>query len=154
MGSVNVYRARIFLIGQDRAGKTSLKKSLLGLPFNPNEQSTVGIEVDPSKCEIEVAHIKNWHITDEKCGLSKCSDVLLRMVGEELVRPYMYEEMEDGSDTSDEEETLEKDMYLEPEGENNVILNQVCAEWIIWHDKSLKVSVQENSQCSSVNTWF
>ena len=36
------------LIGQDRAGKTSLKKSLKGICFDPEEDSTVGIEVDPS----------------------------------------------------------------------------------------------------------
>ena len=36
------------LIGQDRAGKTSLKKSLKGICFDPEEESTVGIEVDPS----------------------------------------------------------------------------------------------------------
>ena len=57
-GYVKVYRGRIILIGQDRAGKTSLKKSLLGLPFDPKEQSTEGIEVDPSRCEIDVDHIK------------------------------------------------------------------------------------------------
>ena len=33
-GFVNVYRGRIVLVGQDRAGKTSLKKTLLGLPFD------------------------------------------------------------------------------------------------------------------------
>ena len=36
------------LIGQDRAGKTSLKKSLKGICFDPEEDSTVGIDVDPS----------------------------------------------------------------------------------------------------------
>ena len=36
------------LIGQDQAGKTSLKKSLKGICFNPKEDSTVGIDVDPS----------------------------------------------------------------------------------------------------------
>ena len=36
------------LIGQHRAGKTSLKKSLRGMRFNPEEDSTVGIDVDPS----------------------------------------------------------------------------------------------------------
>ena len=36
------------IIGQDRTGKTSLKKSLKGETFNPNEKSTVGIETDPS----------------------------------------------------------------------------------------------------------
>ena len=36
------------LIGQERSGKTSLQKSLKGKPFNPDEGSTVGINVDPS----------------------------------------------------------------------------------------------------------
>ena len=36
------------LIGQHRAGKTSLKKSLRGICFDPEEGSTVGIDVDPS----------------------------------------------------------------------------------------------------------
>ena len=45
-GKVKVYRGRIMLLGQDRAGKTSLRKSLLGLPFDPEQESTVGVEVD------------------------------------------------------------------------------------------------------------
>ena len=36
------------LIGQHRAGKTSLMKSLKGICYNPQEDNTVGIEVDPS----------------------------------------------------------------------------------------------------------
>ena len=60
-GYITVYRSRILLIGQDRAGKTSLKKSFLDLPFDPEEQSTEGIEVDPSKCEIDVHQAaRNW----------------------------------------------------------------------------------------------
>ena len=35
------------IIGQDRTGKTSLKKSLKGEKFNPKEQSTEGIETGP-----------------------------------------------------------------------------------------------------------
>ena len=58
-GFVNVYRGRIILVGQDRAGKTSLKKTLLGLPFDYRERSTDGIEIEPSKFEIEVEQIKN-----------------------------------------------------------------------------------------------
>ena len=34
------------LVGQDRSGKTSLKKSLKGICFNPDEESTVGIDLD------------------------------------------------------------------------------------------------------------
>ncbi|XP_067049423.1 uncharacterized protein [Acropora muricata] len=47
-GRTRVRRIPIMLIGRDRSGKTSLKKSLQGLKFNPSEDSTVGIDVDPS----------------------------------------------------------------------------------------------------------
>ena len=40
------------LIGQDWLGKTSLKKSLRGEPFDQNEESTVGIDVDPSLFQV------------------------------------------------------------------------------------------------------
>ena len=75
-----MYRARIMLIGQDRAGKTSLKKSFLGLPFDPYEQSTDGIEVDPSKFEIDVDQVKNWERTDEKLSVSQFANDLAKMV--------------------------------------------------------------------------
>ena len=65
-GEVQVYRGRLMFIGQDRAGKTSLKKSLLGIPFDPQEDSTVGIEVDPSKFEVDVDHVMNWQPTEQK----------------------------------------------------------------------------------------
>ena len=40
------------LIGQERSGKTSLKRSLKGQVFNPDEDSTVGIDVDPSHFKV------------------------------------------------------------------------------------------------------
>ena len=43
-----IKRVPIMLIGQDRSGKTSLAKSLKGERFNPEEDSTVGIHIDPS----------------------------------------------------------------------------------------------------------
>ena len=39
-------RISLLLIGQDRVGKTSLKKSLLGEAIDENEASTVGIDSD------------------------------------------------------------------------------------------------------------
>ena len=51
-GTTTVKRVPIMLIGQDRAGKTSLKKSLRGICFDPEEVSTVGIAVDPSYFEV------------------------------------------------------------------------------------------------------
>ena len=41
-------RVPVMIIGQERTGKTSLKRSLKGQLFNPNERSTKGIETDPS----------------------------------------------------------------------------------------------------------
>jgi len=73
------------LIGQDRAGKTSLKNSFLGLPCDPNEQSTDGIEVDPSKFEVDVDVVKNWQRTDEKQGISQFAVDLARMVAGKLM---------------------------------------------------------------------
>ena len=86
-GYVTVYRGRILLIGQDRAGKTSLKKSLLGLPFDSEEQSTEGIEVDPSKCEIEVDQaVRNWRfIGENKPGLLELSKDVAKIVAEKLL---------------------------------------------------------------------
>jgi len=45
-GKASVKRVPLMLIGQDRSGKTSLKKSLRGIIFDPDEDSTVGIDVD------------------------------------------------------------------------------------------------------------
>ena len=47
-GKVRVKRLPIMVIGQDRSGKTSLKNSMMGQPFNPNEDSTLGIDVGRS----------------------------------------------------------------------------------------------------------
>ena len=40
------------LIGQGGAGKTSTMKSLKGICFDPNEDSTIGIDVDPSHFKV------------------------------------------------------------------------------------------------------
>ena len=45
-------RVPVMLIGREQSGKTSLKKSLRGELFDPNEMSTVGIDVDPSYFEL------------------------------------------------------------------------------------------------------
>ena len=81
-GYVSVYRGRIFLIGQDRAGKTSLKKSLLGMPFDPKEESTEGI--DPSKCDINVNRVQNWHFDSKTTILSEVSAQISRSLAVEL----------------------------------------------------------------------
>ena len=84
-GAVNVYRGRVLLIGQDRAGKTSLKKSLIGLPFNSKEKSTDGIEVDPSKFQLNVGEVRNWKPIDErKQGFLGCSRDVAQVMVEKM----------------------------------------------------------------------
>ncbi|CAH3166443.1 unnamed protein product [Pocillopora meandrina] len=48
-GQACVKRVPLMIVGQDRSGKTSVKKSLKGICFNPDEDSTLGIEVDRLK---------------------------------------------------------------------------------------------------------
>ena len=86
-GKVKVYRGRIMLLGQDRAGKTSLKKSLLGMPFNPREESAVGVEVDPSKCQLDVDQIKNWEpIKDKKLEVSEFAEDIAMFIAKDLAK--------------------------------------------------------------------
>ena len=79
-----MYRGRIMFVGQDRAGKTSLKKSFEDLPFNPTQPSTDGIDVDRLKFEYEGGKVKNWRLTDETFGISQHLDVLTKEVAREL----------------------------------------------------------------------
>ena len=95
-GAVNVYRGRVLLIGQDRAGKTSLKKSLIGLPFNRKEKSTDGIEVDPSKFQLDVDEVKNWQPIDErKQGFLGCSEDVAQVVVEKMYRETIVQNDDD-----------------------------------------------------------
>ena len=66
---VKVYRGRVMLLGQDRAGKTSLRRSLLGLPFDPKEESTVGVEFD---------EVENWMSIGRKKGEDRIERFILR----------------------------------------------------------------------------
>ena len=96
---MNVYRGRIILVGQDRAGKTSLKKSLLGLSFDFKEQSTDGIEIEPSKFEIEVKQIKNWTpCCANRSSLSECLEYttdIAKLLATERYHAIVRDEKED-----------------------------------------------------------
>lgn len=79
-----MYRGRVMLIGQNRAGKTSLKKSLLGMTFDPGEPSTEGIEVDPSRFELDVDRVMNWQLVKNEKFTSEFADDIARLVVGEL----------------------------------------------------------------------
>ena len=80
------------LIGQNRAGKTSLKKSLLGMNFNPGEPSTDGIEVDPSRFDMDVERVVNWQLVKNEPFTSEFADDIARLVVGELTRKEPKEE--------------------------------------------------------------
>lgn len=111
-GYVNVYRGRIFIIGPDRAGKTSLKKSLLGLPFDPTEESTVGI--DPSTCEIDVDRVQNWHSKSEN---STFFPEVSRYLAKEGYLSFFRRAEED----------IEVDEEMFSDDGSDDVLNQVCS---------------------------
>ena len=72
-GKTFTKRVPIMLIGQDRTGKTSLKKSLKGENFNAKEPSTVGIDTDPNYFHISC---EAWR-TGEKTNVTEpISEVL------------------------------------------------------------------------------
>ena len=93
-GEVKVYRGRIMFVGQDRAGKTSLNNSFQGLPFNPTQCSTDGIDVDCLEFEYEGDQVKNWRVTDKPFGISQHLDVLARKAASQLKKEEEEEEEE------------------------------------------------------------
>ena len=121
---MNVYRGRILIVGQDRAGKTSLKKSLLGLPFNPQEQSTEGIEVDPSICEIEVEQVKNWNSTSEsEASLAEYSGDISRMLAEKQYH-WIVSEVKEHSEVMSELQLTGEELTVDVDT-NSYLMNQV-----------------------------
>ena len=135
-GAVNVYRGRVLLIGQDRAGKTSLKKSLIGLPFNPKEKSTDGIEVDPSKFQLDVGEVRNWQPIDErKQGLLGCSKDVAQVVAERMYayipvnREWVLEELSGEAILQSDDNKNGKQVVTDGEKEEVSLVNQVCLCW-------------------------
>ena len=133
-GAVNVYRGRVLLIGQDRAGKTSLKKSLIGLPFNSKEKSTDGIEVDPSKFQLHIGEVRNWQPIDErKQGLLGCSKDVAQVVAERMYIPVNHdggwEELRIEAILQSDYNKNRKQVDTDGEKEEVSPVNQVCFCW-------------------------
>ena len=90
------------LIGQDRTGKTSLKKSLKGEKFNAKEPSTVGIDTDPNYFHISS---EAWR-TGEK---SNVTEPLSEVLFERPVAKYICGELKNIS-----EPTSPSQPFMEP----------------------------------------
>ena len=134
-GAVNVYRGRVLLIGQDRAGKTSLKKSLIGLPFNSKEQSTDGIEVDPSKFRLDFDEVRNWQPIDaRKQGLLGCSKDVAQVVVEKIHdisvnRDLVQEEERGDVILQNDDNKSRKQVGTDAENEEVSLVNQISLSW-------------------------
>ena len=126
------------LIGQDRAGKTSLKKSLIGLPFNRKEKSTDGIEVDPSKFRLDVDEVRNWEPFDErKQGFLGCSKdvaqvVVKKMYDISVSRDSVQEEKRGEEIVQNDYNKNRKQVGADAEDEEVSLVNQVCLLSLKW----------------------
>ena len=124
------------LIGQDRAGKTSLKKSLIGLPFDPKENSTEGIEVDPSIFQVDAHEVKNWQPIDKsEQELWGCSKDVAQMVVEKLCISASHfcvqeEEKHDSDQLANENYKIGKEAGdTDGEKRDDSFLKQVCLQF-------------------------
>ena len=57
-------RAKLMVVGQGRAGKSSTIDSLRGRKFEPRKESTVGAQVD-DECVVDRRAVQNWEDVDE-----------------------------------------------------------------------------------------
>ena len=89
---MKVCRARLFIIGPDRAGKTSLKKSLIGLPFNPEEPSTEVLEINSSKLEVGVEQEVKWKAINDDSEVEQVRPEDMRIA--RLVAEHMTQKKE------------------------------------------------------------
>ena len=72
-GEVCDRRVPVMIIGQDGSGKTSLRKCLVGQTFDPNEKSTVTVEVQP--VQITPTEWKARETEGNACdfGMARCA---------------------------------------------------------------------------------
>ena len=86
-----------------------MKKSLIGLPFNPKENSTTGIEVDPSLFQVDVDEAQNWKPIDgSKQGLLGCSKAVAEVVVEKLFIPVQSNRAQE-----EKKETHANDLHID-----------------------------------------
>ena len=91
------------LIGQERTGKTSLKNSLKGERFDPEETSTIGIECDPFYLEVSTGIWKNRKVKEkvqfEHLAAAKVTSAYLKKQRENLARLWPKLDSESESDS-------------------------------------------------------
>ena len=112
-----------------------MKKSLIGLPFKRKEKSTDGIEVDPSKFQLDVDEVRNWQPIDErKQGLLGCLKDVAQMVVEKMNdtsvnRDWVQEEERGDAILQNDYNKNRKQVGADAEEEEVTLVNQVCLCW-------------------------
>ena len=112
-----------------------MKKSLIGLPFNPKEKSTDGIEVDRSKFQLDVDEVRNWQpIDDRKQGLLGCSKDVAQVVVEKIYdisasRDWRKLEERGEAILQSDDNKNRRQVGTDAEKEEASLVNQVCLCW-------------------------
>ena len=106
-GKAFIKRVPVIIIGQDRTGKTSLKKSLKGEKFNPKEQSTEGIETDPEYFKVSREIWRTGHNDEE-------SEPFSGACFEHHVARSVFGALKDVKKVHAKEETSQKQLLKEP----------------------------------------
>ena len=94
------------LIGQDRSGKTSLKNSFMGKPFNSDEDSTVGIDVDPSHFKVST---EVWKVGERNQETNSGTSISYEHQAARLTVQNLFKE-ESMSNEGDPDDSTERDV--------------------------------------------
>ena len=116
-GKICDRRVPVMIVGQDRSGKTSLKKSLKGELFDPDEDSTMGIEVDSSLCQVTTEVWKareNLESPDEVALDGKFEHHAARLIQRDLMEQQSREEMQKRTHRSDEQKRHSEKVKKDP----------------------------------------
>ena len=113
-GKACIKRIPVMFIGQERTGKTSLKKSLKGENFNEKEESTVGIETDSLYFKVSKEIWKSGKVKEEVEFESEdqfehiaTAKVISESLREQRATPAWLELLLDFDSESDSESELE-----------------------------------------------
>ena len=106
-GKAFIKRVPVMIIGQDRTGKTSLKKSLKGEKFNPKEQSTEGIDTDPEYFKVST---EIWRTGDN----DKESEPFSEAYFEHHLTRWVFGALKHVEKLQAKEETSQKQLLKEP----------------------------------------
>ncbi len=109
-------------IGQERSGKTSLKKSLKGDHFDANEESTRGIEVDPSYCKVTT---EIWRPDQPDQTISSDSGISFEHQAARLIVHELKSKQETSEDSSSKSSEATFSNYGPSESHGTQITSQV-----------------------------